>query len=230
MSVRQFAKRLLNLPMPLEFTRELVATGECRHALDIGCGSDSPLSAFRPRLITTGIDACPEAIQAAQKRGLHDHYLVADIMTLEPAQILAPCQGRRYDLVTLFDVIEHLPRRQGFELLERLEQLAGKYILIQTPNGFLPQGPDFGNEYQRHLSGWFAHDFEGLGYQVQGSTGTRLFHGYGGELKYRFPGALLVDALLAWLLRIRRHSRHAFNLVAIKDVRGVPARWPARIP
>ena len=42
--------------------------------------------------------------------------------------------------------------------------------------------------------------------------------------KYNFPGCLLCDELLKLLLRINRKPKHAFNLVAIKDVRGVPAR------
>jgi hypothetical protein len=42
--------------------------------------------------------------------------------------------------------------------------------------------------------------------------------------RYNFPGCLLLDEALTLLLRINRKPKHAFNLVAIKDVRGVPAR------
>ena len=35
---------------------------------------------------------------------------------------------------------------------------------------------------------------------------------------------LLLDEALTLLLRINRKPKHAFNLVAVKDVRGVPAR------
>jgi hypothetical protein len=95
------------------------------------------------------------------------------------------------------------------------------------PHGFVEQGPEFGNEFQRHLSAWFIHDFEGLGYKVYGTTGTRYLRGYMAGPKYSFPGCIILDELLTLLLRINTHPRHAFNLVAIKDVRGVSARYGA---
>ena len=89
----------------------------------------------------------------------------------------------------------------------------------------MPQGPEFGNEFQRHHSGWFIQEFEGRGYTVHGTTGTRHLRGYMAGPKYNFPGCLLCDELLTLLLRINRKPKHAFNLVAIKDVRGIPARY-----
>ena len=99
-----------------------------------------------------------------------------------------------------------------------------KYILLETPHGFVPQGPEFGNEFQRHHSGWFINEFEGRGYTVHGTTGTRYLRGYMAGPRCNFPGCLLLDEALTLLLRINRKPKHAFNLVAIKDVRGVPAR------
>ena len=58
---------------------------------------------------------------------------------------------------------------------------------------------------------------------MHGTTGTRHLRGYMAA-RIQFPGCLLCDELLTLLLRINRKPKHAFNLVAIKDVRGVPAR------
>ena len=222
--MRAFFKKLIGVPSARDCTERLIRTGAVRRALDLGCGENSVLSEFRPEIRTAGIDAFAGAIETAKERKLHDDYLVADILKLSADEIRERFGGEAFDLVAAYDGIEHLPKEAGFELLKKCEALTSKYVLVQTPNGFLPQGPEFGNVYQRHLSGWFAQDFEGRGYDVVGTTGTKLFHGYAGELKFRFPGALICDALLGWFLRIRRNHRHAFNLVAIKDVRGVPAR------
>jgi SAM-dependent methyltransferase len=215
-----------------DYTRELVQTGECRLALDIGCGSYSHLSAFRPQIQTVGIDAHPAAIDKARASNVHDHYFVADVLKEDPETILKRmARPAAFDVVSLYGVIEHLPKRLGFELLERCEKLTSKYLILETPHGFVEQGPEFGNEFQRHLSGWFIHDFEGLGYTVYGVTGTRYLRGYAAGPKYDFPGCIFLDELLSLVLRINSHPRHAFNLVAIKDVRGVPARLgnvPAR--
>ena len=149
--------------------------------------------------------------------------MLADIQKIDPDKLLEQFEGRRFDLVTLFGVIEHLPKRQGYELLEKCERLTCKYILVQTPNGFSAQGPEYGNEYQRHLSGWFAHDYEGMAYTVHGES-TKILRGYAFRPRYNFPGVARCDAMLAKLLRVDKNHHWAFNLLAIKDIRGVPAR------
>lgn len=217
---------LIGIPTAIDRTRDLVVRGECATALDIGCGESSRLSAFRPAVRTTGMDAHAESIEAARRNNAHDDYVTADVLEESADSLLEKTGGRKFDLVTLYDLIEHVPKRRGYELLEKCEQLSGKFVLVQTPNGFLPQGPDHGNERQRHLSGWFAHDFEGLGYKVYGSVGTKYLRGYAANAKYSFPGWNVCDVLLARALRAHRRTRHAFGLVAVKDVRGVPARFP----
>ncbi len=229
--MKQLLKKLILQPDARDHTERLINQGGVKRALDLGCGENSVLSGFRPAVRTAGIDAFEGAIEKSRERDQHDDYLVANILELEADDIRERLGGDPFDLVVANDVIEHLPKARGFELLDKCEALTSKFVLIQTPNGFVPQGPEFGNEYQRHLSGWFAEDFIGRGYEVFGTTGTKAFHGYAGGLKYRFPGASACDALLAWALRADVNHRHAFNLIAIKDVRGVPARsLPAPTP
>ena len=217
--------RVLGVPAASDYTKRILGKAECNLALDVGCGSYSPLSQFRPQVTTVGLDAFPQAIEEARANGDHDHYVVADVLTENLDDLLANCGGQKFDLVTLYDVIEHLPKRRGYDLLARCEELTSKYVLLQTPNGFLEQGPEGGNEHQRHLSGWFPHDFEGLGYKVYGTTGTKYLRGYAAGPKYDFFGWMTCDILLARLLRTHKRPRRAFNLVAIKDVRGVPSRF-----
>lgn len=216
--------RFIGIPTAHDYTKEIVERSECALTLDVGCGTHSRLSQFRPQITTVGLDAFPQAIEEARANNAHDRYVVANVLTENLDELLASCGGQKFDLVTLYDVVEHLPKRLGYELLERCEELTSKYVLLQTPNGFLEQGPEFGNEHQRHLSGWFPHELEGLGYRVYGTTGTKFLRGYAAGPKYNFYGWQVCDVLLSRLLRIHKHPRRAFNLVAIKDVRGVPAR------
>ena len=209
-------RQLLRPKSSADYTAQLVADGKIKTALDIGCGTSSHLNRLRPGVETTGLDAHADAIDLARERGVHDHYIQANILEDDIDE--------QFDLVTLYGLIEHLPKSDGLRLLDRVEKLSCKYILLETPNGFVPQGPEFGNEFQRHHSGWFIQEFEGRGYTVHGTTGTRHLRGYMAGPKYNFPGCLLCDELLTLLLRINRKPKHAFNLVAIKDVRGVPAR------
>ncbi len=218
--------KFLKLATSTDFARAILEDPECKVAADIGCGSFSPLSDFKSKLTTIGIDVDARTIEVAREANAHSCYIVADVLQDSLDEILSAhtCPGQKFDLVTLFGVIEHFPKRIGYELLEKCEQLTSKYILLETPNGFVEQGPEYGNEFQRHLSGWFPHDFEGLGYKVYGATGTKYLRGYAAQHKYKFKGAALCDLLLSNLLRIKSNPRHAFNLIAVKDVRGVPAR------
>ena len=206
----------------------LIAQGGVSLALDIGCGHTSLLTRLRPRIKTAGLDIF--TIAAASELQAHDHYINADITDIPVAQIRDELQktfGRpTVDLVTLFGVIEHFPKSTGLKLLDKIEQLTSRYIFIDTPNGFVPQGPEYGNPYQRHLSGWFPHEFEAYGYRVHGSLGTKYLRGYMGEPRMAWPGMRLFDnVVMSRLLMTGRFAQHAFSFSAIKDLHGVPARY-----
>lgn len=222
-NMKRILKRIFALPNAQDHTERLISTGKVHRALDVGCGENSHLSKFRPNIWTAGIDACESAIAKSKARNLHDAYLVEDILHTEDSTLVTKLGGK-FDLVTLYGVIEHLPKRQGFALLEQCEAMTQRFVLLETPNGFVPQGAEFGNEHQRHHSGWFAHDFIGLGYDVFGTTGMKFFHGYAGEFRWNFPCISVLDAALAYVLRANVNHNFAFNLLAIKDVKGVPAR------
>lgn len=73
------------------------------------------------------------------------------------------------DTVFMLDLIEHLDKKEGFELIEEANRIARKQIAIYTPLGFYPMhfheeekdnwGLD-GNDFQEHKSGWLPKDFD----------------------------------------------------------------------
>jgi len=206
------------------FIARLAADPDCRSALDVGCGDRSFISRFRPRVKTVGLDAFEGAIEKSKELGLHDDYILANIIETPAEQLIAMNGGELFDMVVLSDIIEHLPKEMGWEVLRKCEAITSKYVILQTPYGFMAQGPEYGNIYQRHLSGWYPHDFAGLGYTVAGCYGSKFFHGYTGDFKWRFPGVLLADFALGLVQRLEKNPHRALNMAAWKDVRGVPAR------
>lgn len=224
MKIGSIVARALALPQATAYTEEVASRADVKRAVDIGCGGDSLLRRHRPKLITLGIDVSIEAIAESRRRNVHDHYLLADATDGSFPDLVLNAIGGECDLVTMYGVIEHLPKTVGWEIIDRCERISSKFVIIETPNGFVEQGPEFGNSNQRHLSGWFPHDFEGLGYKVHGTTGTKFFHGYAAGPRWNVRGIGTLDAVSAWLLRVDRHPSRAFNLLAIKDVRGVAAR------
>ncbi|MCM8782481.1 MAG: class I SAM-dependent methyltransferase [Candidatus Omnitrophica bacterium] len=137
----------------------------CRSVLDIGCGADSPLR-YCKIPYSIGVDAYKPAIREARTRGTHNGYIIAEINNLE----LKP---NSFDAVVLIEVLEHLDKDKGKRLLEKIEQWAKKKVLISCPNGYLPQGPQRGNPYQVHRSGWDIEEMTSRGYKAYGMVGLR---------------------------------------------------------
>ena len=54
------------------------------------------------------------------------------------------------------------------ELIEEIEKIARKQVIITTPVGFLPQGQSSGNPHQEHKSGFYPIEFKKLDYNVRG--------------------------------------------------------------
>ncbi|MCM8795315.1 MAG: class I SAM-dependent methyltransferase [Candidatus Omnitrophica bacterium] len=142
--------------------RELVG---CQSVVDIGCGADSPLRYCKVPY-SIGIDVYEPAIREARNKKTHNAYLIAEIDNLE----LKP---RSFDAVVLVEVLEHLDKDKGKKLLEKIEQWARKKVLISCPNGYLPQGPEEGNPYQLHRSGWDIEEITRRGYRAYGMVGLR---------------------------------------------------------
>lgn len=62
------------------------------------------------------------------------------------------------DCIVMIEVIEHLEEKNAILLLEKIQKIAKKRVIIHTPNWYLVQSPFDWNEYQRHLS-WYDVDF-----------------------------------------------------------------------
>ncbi len=149
-------------PAPKRHLQRLIAKYGLASGLDIGCGGGSPLTSMRnDRFHSTGIDIDEKCIQICKSRNTHDELIIGDFRSFE--------FDRQFDVVVLSHVIEHFSRDEGMRVITRIEALAKRLIYIETPNGFLEQTDWDGNIFQRHLSGWFPHDFEGRGYTVFGA-------------------------------------------------------------
>jgi hypothetical protein len=64
-----------------------------------------------------------------------------------------------YDLIFLGDVIEHIEKAAGFQLLRNAFKKANKAVIVTTPKFETGQADLCGNELERHRSLWSAEDF-----------------------------------------------------------------------
>jgi hypothetical protein len=214
--VKRIARRVLIEPFVEPLARELEreVVGSCATLLDIGCGHDSPIKRFAHRLErTVGIDQFEGYLERSRETAIHSEYRQVDALEIET--VFGP---RSFDCVVALDLIEHLEKPQGFRLLEAMERVARKKVIVFTPSGFLPQGEYDGNPWQAHRSGWDPQEMRDRGYRVRGMYGWKPLRGELGAPRWK-PVSLW-GAIALWTQPlVERYPEHAFEMLCVKDIR-----------
>lgn len=132
--------------------------------LDIGCGL-ALKSKYIPASIRVGVDIYPEYFKHI------DATVPYVVMKYDARKLYEVFMPGSFDLVIATDVIEHLKKDDALFAIKQWERLAKKAIILETPEGFIPQNIDIlgwgGDKYQTHRSGWEKRDLERLGYTVK---------------------------------------------------------------
>lgn len=68
-----------------------------------------------------------------------------------------------YDIVLMFDVLEHLPKEDSLKILKSID--CQQVVFIPLENVFREN--TFGAKSQDHLSFWTREDFESMGYKTE---------------------------------------------------------------
>jgi len=163
--------------------------------LDIGCGI-APQNYIHPQ-----VHICCEPYKEYVARLQNDisNMDVKDrqyvVLNMGWHEVVRYFPEKSVDTIILADVIEHLEKEEGRELLRATEKIARQQVILFTPYGFMPQHLDSstdgwglsGGAWQEHKSGWMPEDFEGDGWQfiaareyhTEDSLGQRLEKPYG---------------------------------------------------
>ncbi len=125
-----------------------------------------------------------------------------------------------FDLVIACDVLEHLPKHDGFFLLYEIERITSTMGFIFSPNGFLKQSPNVRNAHNAHISSWTPREMLDFKWQKhRGHSGFRfLFATYGHSrfaLKNLFYNRFLLVLLGLTRLFVHRIPGSAFSFSSI---------------
>lgn len=185
----------------------------CETLLDVGCGRASPVGEFSHRLrASMGVDRHAPYLAESREKRLHSEYRQIDVMEIGDA--FAPGS---FDCVVALDLIEHLPKDAGLDLLRMMERIARRKVIVFTPTGFLPQTAYDDNSLQEHLSGWEPEEMRRMGYRVIGLNGWRPLRGERGLPRWR-PDWLWNKVSLLSQVVAERHPEIAFQMLCVKDV------------
>lgn len=140
---------------------------EVDSVLDIGAGL-RPMGWYKPAR-----HVCVEPYGPYAERLQLDGYEVWGTTAQDALEHLTPGV---FDAIYMLDVIEHMTRRDGAEVLQLALAARPKQIVVATPLGFYPQENDAwglgGEHWQKHRSGWTPDDFPGwkISYYDNGAT------------------------------------------------------------
>lgn len=135
----------------------LVAGGPPPRVLDIGAGAGKYaklIRQIRPDAHLTAVEVERRYIQHFSLNGLYNTVLEM------PGQMLMRNIEATYDLVIMGDVIEHMPKSEGVDLLNFLVYRSA-WLWLQFPIRYLQNALD-GIESEAHVSIWDYDDFVNL--------------------------------------------------------------------
>jgi SAM-dependent methyltransferase len=179
------------------------------NVLDVGCGGGDFLDLARTAgLRTFGLELNPTAAEKARAKG---HEIFNQLLHDIPANA---CPGG-FDLITLFQVLEHVPDPIGIIAQASARLKSGGYISIAVPSKtgicrFLPWDP--AQWPPHHISRWNLHDFKTLAQK----TNLRLAES---------GGDILLGTKIEEVLRTRPQLASAIG----KRPRTQPGSWPKLI-
>jgi SAM-dependent methyltransferase len=181
----------------------------CETVLDLGCGKglNSPLPGM-PLARTLGVDIFQPYLEECRQKQLHSDYIKADIREIE-------FKDSSFDAVLMLEVLEHLSKEDGQQLLDRCSSWARKKVIISTPNGYLWQDGYDNNPFQEHKSGWSVEELRRLGFSVTGFLGWKGLRGYRARPHYK---PVLLWEVISDLTQILtyHYPRLASRLLAVK--------------
>jgi ubiquinone/menaquinone biosynthesis C-methylase UbiE len=131
--------------------------------LDAGCGKGDAMAFLNKhgKFETVGIDIFKLYLKEAKNKGRFQDLILGDVSYL-------PFKDKSFDTVICMEVLEHLEKADGYKLLDELERVARRQVLLTTPVGKHESHPFDENPYQKHKCIWKVEELRKLGYKVRG--------------------------------------------------------------
>jgi SAM-dependent methyltransferase len=186
----------------------------CDSVLDVGCGFSTKLREVGASN-TTGFEGYQPDFEKAKQRNTHDQLVQGDAR-----ELTRYFQPRQFDACIAIDVIEHFTKADGLKLMQDMEKLAKRRVVLFTPKGFLQQRHFANDDLQAHLSGWEPGEMKGYGYEVIGQLGLKTLRGEGHVLQRRPAVFWGLVSLLCQVTWTRRHPDKAAAIMCVKNLAG----------
>jgi len=134
-----------------------------RVVLDVGCGFGEWGFIIRTRKhgspFLVGVDVWRPYLERIQSLNIYDELIQVEIPRI-------PLKKKSIDVSLACEILEHLQKNVGYELMKELEKVTKNMIIVSAPLN-IPQEEVHGNPFQRHISEWLPEDFTKFGYETK---------------------------------------------------------------
>jgi ubiquinone/menaquinone biosynthesis C-methylase UbiE len=160
---------------PYLFLEDIVDKGTS--VLSLCCGVGIELASLETKSITA-VDIAPQYIKELKKILPFVKGVVSDAL-----EYTKKAKDNSFDVISLFDAIEHLTKEDGQELLKECKRVASKHVLVFTPEGYVRNEPhnawgiEGADHWQQHLSGWDMKELRELGFTILHRQPSKTQHG-----------------------------------------------------
>lgn len=189
--------------------------------LDVGCGKGSPVQYLHEGLYSVGVDIFEPALEMSKQHGIHNEYKKMNVLDIDQA-----FEKDSFECVLASDLIEHLTKEEGLTLIDKMETIAQKRIIIFTPRGFVHQDEYEDNPWQEHKSGWEVAEMREKGYDIIGIHGWKAIWDIDWLWKNGPRAHFLIRILRKFLVDVtqlvtRNRPEHAFQIMCVKTKKHV---------
>jgi SAM-dependent methyltransferase len=183
--------------------------------LDVGSGDGAFMFTVNAdkRYEVTGVELFDPYIKKARKLNIYQKIVKQDVRKIE-------YKNNSFEVVHSSQVVEHIKKEEGVKLIQKCVKIAGRAVIIGTPNGHFHQEEYDDNKLQEHHSEWDITDFRKLGFRVYGQ-GLKAVYGEHGLLHTpigNFPivkhALMAVSFVLSPIVYFSPHL--AAHLIAVK--------------
>lgn len=201
-----------------QFIQERQVYGE--NLLDVGCGTGIFLKeAKKLGYKVVGIDFDRENIRIA-----HEHFGLKDVLPVTLEELISSHQNNKFDVITFFEVLEHMDNPNNFINLIKTGLKPGGYIALSVPNRERFLDPLGNGDYPpNHLTRWNTYSLtyflEKNGFEIIKIVTSRLNNddlmGYlRAKIKFRIAHRMIQKSKINDDQTI---IHRAANLMKIKD-------------
>lgn len=120
---------------------------DCKTVLDLGCGPSSPLQYCKDIEYSVGVETFKPYLEKSKDKKIHTEYIEKKIEEIDFPE-------DSFDAVIMIEVLEHLSKKTGKDIIKKASKWTRKKVIISTPNGYFSMDAVDKNNFQRHLSGW----------------------------------------------------------------------------